>query len=126
MVTQIYADLGYDQLGNYTLGTIYLAFGVVCLFVGNVAEMWSYKTMLFVSAFGYNAFLASGFLLAYCAPETNEDTGVTTYSSKGICKNESVYFFCIFGAFLCGCGASIIWTAQGGYINAIGSRMKSK
>jgi uncharacterized membrane-anchored protein YitT (DUF2179 family) len=124
MVTQIYSDLGFNQLGNYTLGTIYLAFGIVCLFVGNVAEVMTFKWMMFVSAFGYNAFLASGFLLAACAPDTT--TSPWTYNSNPICSTGSVYFFCIFGAFLCGCGASLIWTAQGGYVNAIGSRMKSK
>lgn len=72
---------------------------------------------MFIGSFGYNAFLASGFLLAYCG---NNDL------HSGICSTASVYFFCMFGATLCGCGASIIWTAQGGYINAIGARMKSK
>lgn len=126
MVAQIYGDLGYNDLGNYTLGMVYLSFGVVCLFVGNVEQMMRYKWMMFVASFGYNAFLASGFLLAYCAPETDAKTGVVTKNGSGACTNGSVYFFCIFGAFLCGCGASIIWTAQGGYIAAIGERMKSK
>lgn len=71
---------------------------------------------MFIGSFGYNAFLASGFLLAYC----DDNKGLA------ICSSASVYFFCMFGATLCGCGASVIWTAQGGYINAIGARMKSK
>lgn len=36
MVSVIYAAQGYDYLGNYALGVLYLAFGIVCLFVGNV------------------------------------------------------------------------------------------
>jgi len=72
---------------------------------------------MFIGSFGYNAFLAAGFLLAYCNNENLTD---------GICATWSIYFFCMLGATLCGCGASIIWTAQGGYINAIGARMKSK
>jgi len=75
---------------------------------------------MFIASFGYNAFLASGFLLAYCAPEKDDDDNIISTNDSAICSDGSVYFFCIFGAFLCGCGASIIWTAQGGYINAIG------
>jgi len=38
MVAQIYGDLGYSDLGNYTLGMVYFTFGIVCLFVGNVEQ----------------------------------------------------------------------------------------
>lgn len=102
MVSQVYANLGYNDLGNIALFTIYFVFATSCLFGSKMVQLASPKVIFFISGFCYNTFIFAGFVAVHC-PESNDGDLPTE------CKQGVLYSYIIFTSLLLGIAASTIW-----------------
>ncbi len=106
LMSQIYEQLGYKQLGRQSLVALYFTFLVNNLFAANIIQNWSYKKGLFIGSFGYIGSLLTGLFTTWCAGD-----------QTGICTNEPfIYFINFFGSGLNGFCAPILWLSHAKYI----------
>jgi len=75
IVSQIFDERGYLNLGNTSLFVIYLASGVNNLLVSTYVKTFSYRKTFLIASLGYLFFLAEGILVCSCS-------------------NENSYFYC--------------------------------
>lgn len=102
MVAQVYANLGYDDLGNIALFTIYFIFSITSFFGSRLVQCATPKIVFFLSALGYNSFIFAGYIAVNC-PEDNDD------ELPKQCGKTVLYSYIIFTSVLLGFSAATIW-----------------
>ncbi|KAM3137371.1 hypothetical protein pb186bvf_010551 [Paramecium bursaria] len=111
LIALLYEQSGLGSLGISSLWVLYLVYAFGTLFSNNICSRVSPKYTLFFSGLMYSIYLSSGILVSWCYDNNQQTTGV--------CSKASIYTYVLFGAALCGLGASTLWVAQGQYIQAI-------
>ena len=105
IVSKLYEDYHYNNLGQTAILFLYFAFGIFTVFSSYIIKALGYKKCMFFSSLGYAIF---------------EATGIVVASQLNI-PTVLVWIIVIVGAVLCGISASILWVAQAGYTNAVAS-----
>lgn len=103
IVSKLYEEYEYDNLGQTALMFIYGALGVTTIFSSFIVKKLGYKKAMFFSSIGYVVFQATTLLVV-----ANVDL------PKGL-----VWFSIITGATICGISASVLWVAQGAYTSNV-------
>ena len=106
LMSEIYEQLGYKQLGRQSLIALYGAFLINNLFAANIIQDWSYKKGMFIGSFGYIVSLVIGLLTTWCA---NDQTGICT-------SEPFIYFINFLSSGLNGFCAPILWLSLNKYI----------
>lgn len=103
IVSKLYEEYSYDNLGQTALMFIYGAFGITTVFSSFIVKKLGYKKAMFFSSIGYVVFEATTLLVV-----ANADVA-----------KEFVWFAIILGATVCGVSASVLWVAQGAYTSNV-------
>lgn len=106
IVSKLYDEYGYQNLGQTALMFIYGAFGVGVFFSSFIVKKLGYKKAMFFSSLGYGVFEATGFLIV-----TNVDL-----------PHALVWVIICLGACVCGVSASTLWVAQGAYTSNVADK----
>ena len=72
MISQIYKDLNYSNLGNIALFSLYFVFGFSNFFAASITEKLGYKKALFFGNIGYTLFTAAGIIASNCKPGSED------------------------------------------------------
>ena len=112
LASQVLDDLGYGNLGFYSLAFLYFVFAPSCFIATPIVNKWGERASMTFGSMCYTLYTAS-FIFA-AIPGQYPSSKDSWYASKGF-----IYFFNFFGASLCGFGASILWVAEGRYISRI-------
>ncbi|KAL4446012.1 hypothetical protein ABPG74_011004 [Tetrahymena malaccensis] len=115
LVGSLYKSQNLGNLGLISLLVLYAIFAVSCLFANFFISRMQYKYIFIFSSLGYVSYTAAGIWVCACDG-----------SDSGACGKGLIYFIVLLGASLCGFSASLIWIAQGGYIDSIGQDTPSK
>ncbi|EGR32368.1 major facilitator superfamily protein, putative [Ichthyophthirius multifiliis] len=111
LVATLYKNLEYNNLGLISLLLLNLIYGFSSLFLAKyIINKISFKFTFIISSIGYNCFTVSGIWVCIC-----KDSEQNTQ----LCSPELVYFIVLFFSTLCGVAMSIIWVAQGSYIDSL-------
>ena len=105
IVSKLYDEYHYENLGQTSIIFIYLTFAFATIFTSYFIKNFGYKTVMGLSAIGYAVFEATGLLIAW---------------NLGI-PDPLVWIIVIIGAMICGASASAIWVAQGAYTSQVAS-----
>jgi MFS family permease len=111
LASQVLDDLGFGDLGFYSLGVLYFAFSLSCFVATPIVNKCGERISMTVGALCYTLYTAS-FMLA-SAPLQYPDTDIW------ILKKGVIEAVIIVTAISNGFGASILWVAQGRYISRI-------
>lgn len=103
IVSKLYDEYNYKNLGQTAVMFLYGAFGLVTPFSSFVVKKLGYKKSMFFCSLGYAFFEATGLLIV-----TNVNL-----------PHNVVWVIVIFGAIICGLSASILWVAQGAYTSQV-------
>lgn len=103
IVSKLYEEYSYDNLGQTALMFIYGALGITTVFSSFIVKKLGYKKAMFFSSIGYVIFEATTLLVV-----ANADVA-----------KEFVWFAIILGATVCGVSASVLWVAQGAYTSNV-------
>jgi hypothetical protein len=103
IVSKLYNEYGYGNLGEISILILYLVFGIATFFTPFVIRTFGYKKVLFFSALGYASYEAVGLLIALW-----EDM-----------PKPLGWILVLTGATLCGASASMLWVAQGSYVSEV-------
>ncbi|KRX00648.1 Major facilitator superfamily domain, general substrate transporter [Pseudocohnilembus persalinus] len=122
MVSQVYEKLGYGDLGNVALFSLYFAFGISSFFGVQLVSLAPQKIIFIISGVFYNCFMFAGFILVHCPDKTNNKQESLPFQ----CKEPVVYTYMILASVLCGVAAAMIWVSQGSYLEAVGQQCKPK
>ena len=63
MVSKLYEEYGYNNLGQSAILFIYFSFGISTLFTSFIIKHVGYKKTMFLSSLGYAVFEATGLLV---------------------------------------------------------------
>ena len=105
IVSKLYEEYDYKNLGQTAIISLYLTFGICTLFTSYLIKSFGYKTVMAVSSLGYAIFEATGLVIA-------SELGLNFYV---------VWIMVIIGAMIAGASASAIWVAQGAYTSQVAS-----
>ena len=108
IVSKLYEEYNYQNMGQTAILFLYAAFGVSTFFTSFIVKTLGYKKTLFFSSLGYAIFQATGLII------------VTELNIPRVL----VWFIIILGAMICGISASALWVAQGAYTSAVASEDK--
>lgn len=103
IVSKLYEEYEYNNLGQTALMFLYGAFGITTIFSSFIVKKLGYKKAMFFSSFGYVIFQAATLLVV-----ANVDL-----------PKSLVWVAIIFGAIICGISASVLWVAQGAYTSNV-------
>lgn len=103
IVSKLYEEYDYKNLGQTALLLIYGAFGVNVIFSSFIVKKLGYKKSMFFASLGYGIFEATGLLIV-----TEIDI-----------PHWVVWIAVVLGAIICGVSASTIWVAQGAYTSQV-------
>ena len=103
MVSKIYAQYGYGNLGEISVLVLYFVFGITTFFTPYVIRQFGFKKVMFISSMGYAVYEGVGLVIALW-----EDM-----------PKVLGWVIVLFGACLCGASASMIWVAQGAYVSQV-------
>lgn len=106
IVSKLYDEYDYQNLGQTALMFIYGTFGVGVFFSSFIVKKLGYKKAMFFSSLGYGVFEATGFLIV-----TNVDL-----------PHALVWVLVCLGAGVCGVSASTLWVAQGAYTSNVADK----
>ena len=109
MVSQIFDQIDLNSLGQINLLLIYIFAAIGNIFAPTLVRKGSYRSVLFISSFGYLTFLFCGALTCFC--ELRAD--------HALCTKSSLYAFNIICSIICGFLASIFWIAENSYISSL-------
>jgi MFS family permease len=101
IVSKIYKEYGYDSLGETSILLLYFVFGGATFFSPFVIRKYGFRKVMFLSSLGYACYEAVGLLIV-----------LWTEMSKIL-----GWGLVLLGAILCGFSASMLWVAQGVYVN---------
>jgi MFS family permease len=111
IVSKLYDDYGYKNLGQTGVLCLYLSFAIATLFTSYIIKHFGYNRVMFCSSLGYGIF---------------ELTGLFISLEFDIPKVVG-WIVVIFGSCCCGISASMIWVAQGAYVSQVaGEERKSE
>jgi MFS family permease len=105
IVSKIYSDYGYTNLGTASVLLLYFVYGAFTFVAPYLIRGLGYKKSMFFSSLGYGIFEAAGLIIALWSDMP---------SILG-------WIFVMVGAVFCGAGASVIWVAQGSYVSDLAS-----
>lgn len=105
IVSKIYSDYGYDNLGTASVLLLYFVYGAFTFVAPFLIRNLGYKKSMFLSSLGYGIFEGAGLIIALWSDIP---------SILG-------WIFVMVGAVFCGAGASVIWVAQGSYVSDLAS-----
>ena len=105
IVSKLYDEYNFNNMGQTAIMCIYGTFGVTSLFSSFIVKKLGYKKSMFLSALAYSIF---------------EATGLVIVTGLGI-PPGFVWVIVSVGACICGMGASILWVAQGSYTSEVAS-----
>ena len=105
MVSKLYDEYGYKNLGQTAILFLYLTFAIATVFTSYIIKHVGYKKVMLLSAIGYAIF---------------EGTGLLIVSEIDI-SDSLVWIIINLGAIICGFSASVLWVAQGAYTSAVAS-----
>ncbi len=105
IVSKLYEEYHFNNLGQTAILFLYAAFGVSTFFTSFIVKTLGYKKTLFFSSLGYAIFEATGLIIVM---------GLNI-------PTEMVWGIIILGAIICGVSASALWVAQGAYTSAVAS-----
>lgn len=105
MVSKLYEEYGFNNLGQSAILFIYLTFAICTIFTSFIIKNIGYKKAMFFSSLGYAIFEATGLLIV-------TDIQIST---------TLVWIFVNIGASITGLSASVIWVAQGAYTSKVAS-----
>jgi hypothetical protein len=66
IISKIYEDVGFKNLGQIALFTLYICYGFTSLVSAGVVARLPYKLTFSLSALGYGMFVYIGFLIVHC------------------------------------------------------------
>jgi hypothetical protein len=112
LVTEIFGQEGFSDLGQYCLFTIYFCFGLSSFVVAHVKSKLSHKAGMILGGLGYFLFLVAGLVGCYC-----NYVGEIT----GMCSSAGIYLFNIGSAAVLGFCAGILWLSEASYVTGCGS-----
>jgi hypothetical protein len=108
IVSKIYADYGYDDLGEISILLLYFVFGVCTFFTPYIIRTFGYKKVMFCSSLGYVVFEGAGLVIALWT-DIPKPLG---------------WVFVLLGSVTCGASASMIWVAQGSYVSQVAGEVR--
>jgi len=109
LMTQIYKQLGYDNLGPLCFSTIFGVFALTSIFSSHYYKKISAKTGIVYGSSVYVLFIFAGTVATYCDKYK---------PSTSICSASSIYALNIITAGFLGVGAAFLWLCQSTYVNA--------
>ena len=112
LASQVLDDLGFGNLGFYSLAVLYFIFAFSCFIATPIVNKCGERFSMTVGSMCYTFYTAS-FILASLPGQYPEDAS-NWYASK-----DFIGFTNLFGAACNGFGAAILWVAQGRYISRI-------
>ena len=101
IISKIYNEEGYHSLGETSILLLYFVFGGATFFSPFVIRTLGHKKAMFFSSLGFSLFEGVG-LLVTLWEEMPKYLGWTLV---------------LLGAVICGTSASMLWVAQGSYVN---------
>jgi len=110
LAPQVLKDMGYEGLGFYAIAVLYLVFGVASFFSAAIVNKTGARVGFALGSLTY-AFWIACFLPACFSHERQ--------SSSVLLDRGSVVFLAMLSAVLIGCGASVLWVAQGRYVSQL-------
>ncbi|KAL4483900.1 hypothetical protein ABPG72_013906 [Tetrahymena utriculariae] len=105
IVSQVFDERDYLNLGNISLFVIYLASGINNLIAPTYVKKIQYKYIFVLSSLGYLFFLSEGILVCSCNDEY-------TYF---YCRKPVIYSIIVLGSAICGFLSSILYICQNEY-----------
>jgi MFS family permease len=101
IVSKIYNDYGYTNLGTASVLLLYFVYGLFPFIASFIIRKLGYKKAMFFSSLGYAVFEGAGLVITLWE-------GMPTVLG---------WIFVMVGAVFCGAGAGVIWVAQGSYVS---------
>jgi hypothetical protein len=101
IVSKVYNDSGYKNLGTASVLLLYFVYGAFTFVAPFLIRVLGYKKSMFISSLGYGIFEGAGLIIALWSDM----------------PNILGWIFVMIGAVFCGAGASVIWVAQGSYVS---------
>lgn len=108
MVSKLYDDYGYKNLGQTAILFIYFSFSIATWVTSYIIKHVGYKKTMFFSSLGYAVFEATGLLIV----------------TKVEINHTLVWIIVNAGACICGFSASALWVAQGAYTSKVASEKR--
>lgn len=118
IITEVTSQNGYGAFGFRELGIMHLATAITALFSSVIVGKLGLGRSLFIGSLGFLTFL-----IAQIFPNwSHEDQAKKDEEHKGsvpvfLQSDGFVYILCCISMVLNGCGASILWVAQGKYFS---------
>jgi MFS family permease len=109
LMTQIYRQLGYGNLGQICFFTVYSALALASFVSTHYLKKMNAKSGLFGSAMTYVGLILAGTLATYCDKYQ---------SDSAICNTSFIFSLNIITAALLGFGGNFLWNCQAVYVNA--------
>lgn len=103
IVSKLYDEYNFKNMGQTAVMAIYAAFGVTTLFSSFIVKKLGYKKAMFCASLGYGVFQSTGLLIV-----TEIDI-----------PHPVIWVAVILGALICGVSASVLWVAQGAYTSQV-------
>ncbi|CDW86465.1 major facilitator superfamily protein [Stylonychia lemnae] len=114
---QVLQNLGFEDLGNYSLGTVYLVLGFTSMISSAVLKRLGYKITMVIGGM-CNAIWVLSYLFPVFKQKYPDQRNLLIFS------DGFIYFIVLFSAFINGVGAAILWTALGMYISDCSTEAK--
>eukprot|EP01017_Pseudomicrothorax_dubius_P017656 TRINITY_DN19835_c0_g1_i1.p1 TRINITY_DN19835_c0_g1~~TRINITY_DN19835_c0_g1_i1.p1 ORF type:complete len:236 (-),score=21.00 TRINITY_DN19835_c0_g1_i1:37-744(-) len=115
-IASIYQQMGYSNLGTFSLFAVYFTFGIGSLLAKMVVNKLGFRKSMTVSASLYLMGIMASLIMSYSDIE---------YLSFFYGNSVLVYLFNLATFTLVGLGSAVIWIANGGYINSIAPKEES-
>eukprot|EP01016_Furgasonia_blochmanni_P003841 TRINITY_DN11504_c0_g1_i1.p1 TRINITY_DN11504_c0_g1~~TRINITY_DN11504_c0_g1_i1.p1 ORF type:complete len:550 (-),score=120.58 TRINITY_DN11504_c0_g1_i1:168-1817(-) len=112
IVTKIYEQLGYANLGRYCIITIYAFLAISNFIFPTIVKRIGLRNSFFFSSFGYLLTFLSGIQACSCFELENPN-------SHFFCSHTMIYAANIISSAICGFCASVLWGAQARYMAEI-------
>eukprot|EP00347_Sterkiella_histriomuscorum_P015929 403355148 len=114
LASQVQSDLGFENLGNYSLGLLYLCLGLMSFLSSAVINKIGYKLGMILGGLSHAVWV-----LSFILPALKQK-----YKDEGFQEQDSVIFSDAFiqaavliSSVVNGIGAAVLWTALGTYIS---------
>ena len=108
LMSHIYKELGYSNLGRICIFTLYINFAIGSIFTSYLKRKFSAVSGLVFGSLTYLSFMLTGTFTTFCSKHKPD-----TF----LCESVSIYILNILFASFIGFGASILWMAQSSYVN---------
>lgn len=107
IVSQVFDERGYLNLGNTSLFVIYLFSGINNILAPSYVKKFQFNHVFLMSAMGYIFFLCEGILVCSCSDS----------ESHFYCSTPVIFAIIVVGSAICGIFSSILYVAQNEYIS---------